>query len=83
MSDNYEKDGIAKKFGFRPHSNPTVRKMLPEEIEVGWHFTDGDGKTSFWKWGSTNNKETLAKLIEDVQTTHGPIEVIDLTDVQT
>lgn len=69
---------IVRRFGYRLHPHPIIRKSLPEEIQVGWQFQDAAGATTFVSWGCTRNKSTLKMLIEDVQRQHGPVEVVDL-----
>ena len=69
---------LVRRFAFRKHTNPRVAKILPDEIEVGWHFTDETGATHFVEWGCTRNRESLQRLIADVMNKHGKMEVVDL-----
>lgn len=69
-----------QRFAYRPHPNPKVRKMFPDELQVGWEFEErATGEKRFVHWGSTKNRKTLASLIDDVKEKHGISEVIELS----
>jgi hypothetical protein len=72
------KTELVKKFAYTPHRNERVRRWFPDEIEVGWQFTDDEGKSTFVKWGSTKNRDTLKPLIAEVLAKHGQMEVVEL-----
>lgn len=73
--------GLVKRFAFTPHRNPRIRRLFPDEIEVGWHFTDAAGKTCFVQWGATENRDSLARLIVEVQQKHGPVDVVEFPEM--
>ncbi len=71
---------FVQRFAYRPHPNPKIKKMLPDELQVGWEFEErATGEKRFVHWGSTKNRETLSRLIEDVKEKQGITEVVALS----
>jgi len=62
------------------HHERLAFKMLPDELQVGWEFEErATGEKRFVHWGSTKNRQTLARLIDDVEEKHGITEVVELS----
>ena len=70
-----------KRLAYRPHPNPKIRKISPEEVQVGWEFESrSTGEKRLVSWGSIPSRETLTRIIDEAKERYGITEVVELSE---
>lgn len=57
---------------------PSKWKCAPDDLQVGWRITTGDGQPYDLMWGATK-RERLDQLTSELRDKHGPVDVVELT----